>query len=358
MKKTLLIILAAIMVIALAANAPATAASDEHGAYTPIPDNVRGISIIYADENREGSVVADGIVFFQKLLHDRSGGKIVIEPHFNLTLGTSNGEIFESVCVGDINMSTGTPASPLFGGDTGILDVPALYSDWNRLWKMLQDSEFRDALVELAAGKGATALYFAPKSYRVMTSNTPINTLADIQGLKMRLPSNPVWISVWSGLGANVVSIPMNEVYISLQQGVADAQENSWEQIVNNNLLEVQRYLIYTNHVQDPFGLYINTDFYESFDPAVRTLFDESLEVLYSWWDTNIDVYVEQVEGLARAQAERFGTTFMNPDQSLLDDFAAATEDIVRDVRSYNATADRMTTLALTAMGHDPNFGK
>ena len=359
MKKTLSLVLAAIMIIAPATGAvAATAASDEHGAYTPIPDNVRGISIIYGCDSREGSIVADGISFFQKLLHDRSGGKISLEAHFNATLGTTNSEIFESVCAGDIDMTIGTPGSALLGGDTGILDVPALFADWDKLWKCLQEGEFHDELVKLAANKGATALYFAPKSYRVMTSRIPINTLEDIQGLKMRLPANPVWLSMWSRLGAVVVSIPMSEVYISLQQGVADAQENSWEQIVNNNLLEVKRYLIYTNHVHDSFGLYINTDFYESFDPAIRTLFDESLKVLYAWYDENVDVYLEQIEKLAEAQAERHGSTFMEPNPSLMRDMADATEDIVREVRSYSATADRMATLALIAMGHDPDFGK
>ena len=360
MKKILLLAIVTIAIIAFASDAPATAktASDEHGAYTPIPDGVKGITIIYADDNREGSIGIDGILFFQKLLNERSGGKITLDVHPSLTLGTSNADIFESVCAGFIQMTNATPSSAVLGSDTGILDVPALYTDWSRVWKCLQESEFHDELVKLVASKGSTALYFAPKSYRVMTSNTPIRAPEDIKGITMRLPANPVWISLWSKLGANVVSMPMSEVYIALQQGVASAQENSWEQLVNNNLLEVQKYLIFTNHVMDPFGLYINTDYYNSMDPAIRTLFDECLEVLYGWFDKNVDAYIERIVKQGRAQAEKYGATFMDADPSLVAAMVAATEDIVREVRSYSATADKMTTLALKAMGHDPDFGK
>ena len=336
----------------------AQTAEDEYGTYTVIPDDVKTVTVVYADENREGSVVADGILFLQELVAARSGGKLVIEPHFNLTLGTSNGDIFQSVCAGDITMSTGTPGAAVFGGDTGIMDVPALFSDWDLLWECLQDSEFTTAMNELAASKGATALYWAPKSYRVMTSNVEIKTTADLQGLSMRLPSNPTWIDVWGSFGVNVSSIPMNEVYLSLQNGVCEAQENSWEQIVNNNLLEVQKYLIYTNHVHDAFGMYINTDFYENLDPSVRALLDECLEVTYNWYDTNVEVYLADVEEQAKAQGEKFGTTFMDPDPSFMTDMANATEAIVHDVRAYSDTADNLCSLALAAMGHDANFGK
>ena len=359
MKKTLSLVLAAIMIIALAAEAPAaTAVSDEYGTYTPLPDSVKGITIVYGDDSREGSIVADGILFLQKLINSRSGGKITLEVHLNSELGSSNVDLFESVCAGNIHMTIGTPGSSLLGGDTGILDVPSLFADWDKLWKCMQEGELHDELVKLAAKKGATALYMAPRGYRVLTSNTPVRTLEDVKGLKMRLPSNPVWISMWSKLGANIVSIPMSEVYVSLQQGVVTAQENIWEQLVNNNLLEVQKYLIFTNHVQDLFSVYINTDFYDSFNPEIRTFLDECFEVLYGWYNTNVDVYIENLQQQARAQAERYGCTFMNPDQKLLDDMAAATEDIVREVRSYSPTADRVATLALKAMGHNPDFGK
>ncbi len=377
MKKYLALLLAVLMIAAIAVgcggdNGAATpsskpsegstagneTATDEYGTYTPLSDGVKKVEIVYGDDNREGSVVADGVTFLKNLLAERSGGKIDLQTHFNLTLGTSNGDIFHSVCAGDVDMCTGTPGSPLFGNDTAIMDIPALFSDWELLWKCLQDSEFHDAMCDLSLELGATSLYYAPKSYRVMTSNKPISTADDLNGLAMRLPGNPVWLQIWGSMGVNASSIPMNEVYLSLQQGVVAAQENSWEQIVNNNLLEVQKYLIFTNHVHDAFGMFINTDFYEGLDPEVRTLFDECLEVCYDWYDTNIDSYLEDIQGKAKEQADRFGSTFMDPDPSFMVDMANATEDVVRDVRAFSDTADNLTTLALKAMGHDPDFGK
>ena len=382
MKKIIALLMVAVMIVALAAacggsSTPATPAapeasgepaapaaptgekaSDEYGEYTPLSDAVKPVTIVYADENQEGSVVADGILFFADLMAARSGGKITVEPHLNLTLGTSNGDIYQSVCAGDIDMSTGTPGAAVHGSDTAIMDIPALFADEELTWKCLQDSEFHDAMCELTASKGATSLYYGLKGYRVMTSNKPISTSADLKGLSMRLPSNPTWISIWSSFGVNVTSIAMNEVYLSLQQGVCEAQENSWEQIVNNNLLEVQKYCILTNHVHDGFGLYINTDFYESLDPEVRTLFDESIPVLAEWWDTNCRAYDQSTQDKAKAQAEQYGCTFMEPDASFMEDMVNATADIVHEARAYSETADNLCTLALTAMGHDPDLGK
>ena len=341
-----------------AAPAGGDKASDEYGEYTPLSDSVKAITIVYADENQEGSAPADGILFFKKVLEERSGGKIVIEPHFNLTLGTSNGDIYQSVCAGDIDMSTGTPGAAVHGSTTAIMDVPAVFADEDLLWKCLQEGEFHDAFCDYTYSEGATSLYFGLKGYRVMTSNKEIRTLDDLKGLDMRLPSNPTWIAVWGSLGVNPTSIPMNEVYLSLQQGVCQAEENSYEQIANNNLLEVQKYCIVTNHVHDAFGLYINNDFYADMDPEVRTLFDETIPVVAKWWDENCRAYNEANRQRCEEQAAKFGSTFIEPDASFMEGMVNATADIVHDARAYSPTADNLCTLALRMMGQDENLGK
>lgn len=66
------------------------------------------------------------------------------------------------------------------------------------------------------------------ESYRNMTSDRPINDVSDLKGVKLRMNSNQVWNDVWNGLGATCVSIALNELYTSMQTGVANASEIPW----------------------------------------------------------------------------------------------------------------------------------
>ena len=113
-------------------------------------------------------------------------------------------------------------------------------------------------------------VYFGP---RHITANKPILAPADLAGVKIRVPQFPTMVDSFQKWGANVVALPVGELYISLQTGTIDAQENPLNFIVGTSLFEVQDHLSLTSHVQAPRFLFIS-------DQALQQLTPEDQEAL------------------------------------------------------------------------------
>jgi tripartite ATP-independent transporter DctP family solute receptor len=93
---------------------------------------------------------------------------------------------------------------------------------------------------------------------QITTGTRPINTPADLRGLKLRVPVSPLWTSLFSGLGAAPASINLSEVYAALQTRIVDGQENSLALIDSFKMYEVQKYCSLTNHMWDGYWLLAN----------------------------------------------------------------------------------------------------
>jgi tripartite ATP-independent transporter DctP family solute receptor len=93
---------------------------------------------------------------------------------------------------------------------------------------------------------------------QVTSSLRPINTPADLKGLKIRVPVSPISISMFSGLGAAPASLQFSEVYTALQTKVVDAQENPLPIIQVAKLFEVQKSCAISNHIWDGFWFIAN----------------------------------------------------------------------------------------------------
>ena len=95
--------------------------------------------------------------------------------------------------------------------------------------------------------------------YRQITSGTkPINTPADLQGFKIRVPGAALWVSMFKGLGASPTTINFSEVYSALQTKVVDGQETPLVTIESAKLYEVQKYCAMSNHMWDGFYFLAN----------------------------------------------------------------------------------------------------
>ena len=83
-----------------------------------------------------------------------------------------------------------------------------------------------------------------------MAGFDPITSLDDLKGLKMRVPNVPLFVDVWSALGAQPTPMAFSEVFTSLQNGTIDAQENPLALIRSANFNEVQSHVNLTQHVR------------------------------------------------------------------------------------------------------------
>ena len=113
-------------------------------------------------------------------------------------------------------------------------------------------------------------------TFREVTANREIKSAADFKGLNIRTLENNNHIALWRALGANPTPVAFSELYLSLQQGLVDAQENPYDTALNAGFPEVQKYLVETHHILYPNLFVVNKELYESMPADIQAKFNEA----------------------------------------------------------------------------------
>jgi TRAP-type C4-dicarboxylate transport system substrate-binding protein len=111
-----------------------------------------------------------------------------------------------------------------------------------------------------------------------MSSNKEVYTVEDFKGQKIRTMENPYHLRFWKALGANPTPMTFSEVYIGLQQGTIDAQENPYEVIVSNRLFEQQDFVIQTNHLPHLISLIVSSEFMDGLSADQQAIIRKAAE--------------------------------------------------------------------------------
>ncbi|MEH6404798.1 MAG: sialic acid TRAP transporter substrate-binding protein SiaP [Sneathiella sp.] len=159
-------------------------------------------------------------------------------------------DINEGLNIGSVDIIyTGPAFAAQSYGPLAISDYPFILRDYNH-WKAYRDS---DLFTEMGAGyKKATGNTITALTYygaRHVTANKPIMVPKDMTGLKIRVPNAPVYMMFPKAVGANPTPMAFSEVYLALQQGVVDAQENPLPTIKFKKFYEVQSNINLTGHI-------------------------------------------------------------------------------------------------------------
>jgi tripartite ATP-independent transporter DctP family solute receptor len=194
---------------------------------------------------------------FADQVKDKSAGKIVVTVIPN---GTSFGgdqaaavTRLQSGSLDGLILSTSVYATTY--PKMNAISIPYLFADTKQEAAYLAGDPGKALLADLGA-QGTKGLALLTRTAREVTNNQkPINTPADLKGLKIRVPGNPLWTDFFGSLGASPTTMAFSEVFTGLQTGTIDGQENPVEVPLSNKLYEVQQYLSMTNHINDAFVL-------------------------------------------------------------------------------------------------------
>ena len=129
-----------------------------------------------------------------------------------------------------------------------LLGLPFLFKDLNHAYRVV-DGPVGQKLGDASNNKGLVLLSLWDNGIRHTSNNKrPINTPNDLKGIKLRTPPDPMTLDIFKALGANPAPLAFSELYIALQQGVFDGQENPLVNIYSSKLYEVQKYISLTGH--------------------------------------------------------------------------------------------------------------
>lgn len=208
-----------------------------------------------------------------------SNGEMKITVYPQSTLGVDR-ELLESCKDGDIPFVVQSPSTQVtFVPELCIFDTPCVFDNMTDARAAVDGAEFQNLLQETYIDSGYRLLGLADQNFRVMTSNKPFTGFDSFKGQKIRTMENPFHIRFWKEIKANPTPMTFSEVYIGLQQGTIDAQENAYILIESAKIYEQQKYLIQTNVVPDFTTLIVSGKFYQERSPEEQQILMEAAEI-------------------------------------------------------------------------------
>ena len=213
---------------------------------------------------------------FVREAEERSGGKIKIQVYPNSTLGGDR-ELLETCKDGDIPfIIQNTAPQVTFMEDLAIFDMPCRFDTIGQAREKINDKTFYGLMEKVYQKGGYKLLGFADQGFRVMSTNKNIESFGDFKGQKIRTMENSYHIDFWKQLQAAPAPMTFSEVYIGLQQGTIDAQENPYEVIVSNRLYEQQAYVVETNHLPHLISLIVSDRFFQGLSQEQQKILSEA----------------------------------------------------------------------------------
>ena len=214
-------------------------------------------SAVAQQEVKFGHVGEPGSLFdlsaqeFAKRANAKLGNKAKVVVYGSSQLG-GDAELMKKLKLGTVDLALPSTVMssqvPLFG----LFEMPYLVKDRNHMAK-IRDQVVIPVLIPEADKAGYTIIATWENGFRQITnSKHPIKVPDDLKGLKLRVPQGGWRVKMFQAYGANPSPLAFLEVFVALQTGVMDAQENPLAQIYPSRFYEVQKYLSMTGHVYTP----------------------------------------------------------------------------------------------------------
>lgn len=216
------------------------------------------------DDLAWGMEYTQGVVF-KKVVEAETAGKIQVEVFPLFQLGQMMQQI-EAVMAGEQTAMTGTGGLPSFYPPWQVFSIPFLFPNVEVATDVMNYSDFsRKLYTDFREKTGARILSMSQNGFRHFSNNKRvIKTPADLEGLKFRVMQGPIYQKVIEALGASAIPISWSELYMSLQTGVVDGQENAVSAIKMGSFDEVQKYITLDGHLWAENYLIINEEFFQS----------------------------------------------------------------------------------------------
>lgn len=197
----------------------------------------------------EDNIWNKAAVKFGEELKSLTNGRIEVQVFPNESLGKEM-DLINGMQLGTVDMTITGESLQNWAPMAALLAVPYAYKSIEHMDAVASGKigdQIKAQIIEKA--KIRAIAYFA-RGPRNLTSNRPIKSPADLNGLKMRVPNVPLFVDVWKALGAKPTPMAFSEVFTSLQNGTIDAQENPLALIKSASFFEVQKYVNKTEHVR------------------------------------------------------------------------------------------------------------
>lgn len=265
-----------------------------------------------ADVQPEDYPTTMGMKYMAKLLDERTKGRIKMQVYGGAQLGAEK-ETIEMTQAGTIAFNR-INAAPLvsFSPSMGVFSMPYLFRDSDHLWNVLQGPIGKELLSNLAT-HNLIGLAYYDSGARSFYAKKPIKTVADMNGMKIRVQQSKIFVDLVNSLGASATPMSYGEVYSGLQTGIIDGAENNAPSLWTTKHYEIAKFYSLDEHSMVPEVLLMSKQVWDGLSPD-----DQKIIALAAQ-----DSVVEQrklwkaLDQQSMTELAAKGTTMVKPDKAL-----------------------------------------
>ena len=205
---------------------------------------------------------------FAEQVEKASGGKMKVRAIGAAALGPDV-QMQQALIGGAQEMMVGSTAT-LVGitKEMALWDTPFLFNSAKEADAIL-DGPIGQKVMDKLTEKGLVGLVYWENGFRNLTNSKRAVTKAeDLDGIKLRVMQNNVYLDSFRLLGANAIPLPFSELFSALETKTVDGQENPYNTILSSKFYEVQKYLSITNHVYSPWIVTVSKKWWDTLSPA------------------------------------------------------------------------------------------
>lgn len=269
---------------------------------------------------------------FGELLEERSAGRMKLEVYPSEQLAKE----IESIRLIQAEVIEMTVTASLLSNWVEIAafcELPFLLRDSTDKNALLYGPLGEQIQEEILTKTGLRPVAVFERGPRHLTSNRPIRHPDELQGLILRVPSVPSFVTAWSAMGAKPTPMAFSEVFTSLQQGTIEAQENPFELILNAGFPEVQKFVNLTEHVMSWSYPVVGEKQFQRLPEELKAIFLEAAVEMQAYERKLFLEGEKQVQDALQAR----GMEFIEVDK---DAFAAKCEEAI-----YNSLSPEIQAL-------------
>lgn len=257
----------------------ATAAAALAAPFASFAQDIKPRIIRFGYGLNEDSNQGRAVKLFAQEVEKASGGKMRLRAVGAAALG-SDVQMQQALIGGAQEMMVGSTAT-LVGitKEMAIWDTPFLFNNAQEADAVL-DGPVGQKVMDKLQEKGLVGLVYWENGFRNLTNNKhAVAKLEDLDGIKLRVMQNNVFIDSFKTLGANAVPLPFSELFTALETKTVDGQENPYNTILSSKFYEVQKYLTVTNHVYSPWIVTVSKKYWDQLSAAERKVLTDAAKV-------------------------------------------------------------------------------
>ena len=242
------------------------------------------ITLIMGDVLAEEHPHSRAYRYFADRVRELSKGEIEVQVFVNSALGNQR-DLVEGLGLGTVHIAkTMTTGMSSYLQEIQVFDLPYMFAGRDHFYRVLDGEVGREFLKEILPRHGFYGLaYFDAGIRSVYNRGKPVQTIADVKGMKLRVPESPIFMDSMAAFGASGTPMPVGDIYTALQTGVIDGAENAPIFYHMQAHYEAAPYFSRTYHMMTPDIVVMDNDYFNSLSKPHRDALLQAADDMTKW---------------------------------------------------------------------------